>query len=114
MTHNRRPASVWPFALMVFGLILIVGAGIWYLNPAVSVNGDQEPGNTFEDSLSEIARVSLADAKAAYNSGSALFVDVRDPESYRQQHIPGAISLPLAQFPAGLEQLNPSDWIIPY
>jgi rhodanese-related sulfurtransferase len=61
-----------------------------------------------------VPRVSLADAKAAYETGGAVFVDVRDAESYAQSHIPGALSIPLSELPNRIGELNPSDWIITY
>lgn len=59
-------------------------------------------------------RVSLADAKAAYDAKSAVFVDVRPKASYDQGHIAGAVSLPLAEMDTGYTRLDPSRWIITY
>ena len=36
-------------------------------------------------------------AKKVYDSGSAVFVDVRSRGSYAEGHIPGAVSLPVAE-----------------
>ena len=38
-------------------------------------------------------RASLADAKAAYDAGSAIFLDARGPRAYAAGHIPGAMNL---------------------
>ncbi len=35
--------------------------------------------------------ISVEDAKKKLEEGGAIFVDVRDPHSYEQAHIPGAI-----------------------
>ncbi len=40
-------------------------------------------------------RISLEEAKALYDQGRAVFVDVRAPDRYEQAHIPGALSIPL-------------------
>jgi rhodanese-related sulfurtransferase len=67
-----------------------------------------------EDTYASIPRVSLADARAALESGSAVFLDVRDVDSYAQGHIQGAISMPLDELPERMNELDPSAWIITY
>ncbi len=46
----------------------------------------------------EIERVSLEQAKAALDAGSAVFIDVRSSASYAVSHIPGALSFPLSRY----------------
>jgi rhodanese-related sulfurtransferase len=43
-----------------------------------------------------------ATAKAVFDQGRALFVDVRSESRYAAGHIPGAVSLPLGEFDARL------------
>lgn len=62
----------------------------------------------------EIVRVSLGNAKAAYDLKQAVFLDVRDAGSYANSHIPGAISIPLADLETRLGELNKTAWIITY
>lgn len=42
--------------------------------------------------------VSLAQAKEAFTSDAALFVDARDPDFFEMGHIPGAVNLPVRNF----------------
>jgi 3-mercaptopyruvate sulfurtransferase SseA len=44
---------------------------------------------------SEVPRISLVDAKAAYDSGDAVIVDARAEVAYKTEHIKGAINIPL-------------------
>ena len=62
----------------------------------------------------EIDRVSLTEAKTAYDSHQAIFVDVRSAESYAAAHIPGALNIPLAQILDRYHQIDASRWIILY
>ncbi len=39
----------------------------------------------------------LDQAKAAFDSGAAIIVDVRSPQAYEASHIKGAISIPLVR-----------------
>ena len=41
----------------------------------------------------EIPQIHVHEAKQKLDAKSCLFVDIRDPGSYRQAHIPGAIQL---------------------
>jgi hypothetical protein len=61
-----------------------------------------------------VARVSVGDAKAAYDLQQAVFVDVRDRAFYQENHIPGALSIPLNELEGRLGELDPADWIITY
>lgn len=63
-----------------------------------------------------VPRVSVEQAKAALDSGAAVIVDVRSAQSYQQEHIAGAISIPLADIefnPTSLT-LDKKQWIITY
>ncbi len=41
----------------------------------------------------EIPQIQIHEAKKKFDEKSSLFVDIRDPGSYQQAHIPGAIHL---------------------
>ena len=64
--------------------------------------------------IRELQRVSLADAETALDSGTAVFVDVRGADVYAMSHIPGALSIPLAEIEMRLNELDPAQWIITY
>jgi hypothetical protein len=64
----------------------------------------------------DVPRISVGDAKAAFDSGKAIIVDVRSAESYAAGHVAGAISIPLSEIeanPTGLD-LDKEQWIITY
>ncbi|HEY2847780.1 MAG TPA: rhodanese-like domain-containing protein [Pyrinomonadaceae bacterium] len=44
---------------------------------------------------SEVPRISLDDAKKAFDDKSAIFVDARPAESYKDEHVKGATNIPL-------------------
>ncbi len=52
------------------------------------------------------SRISITEFKKAFDAGQVIILDVRDPESYAEGHIPGAVlALPdsLAKTAAGLK-----------
>ena len=106
---DRRRKLLW---LMVVGggmLMLLSGLALVYLNS--SLNRVKTPTPASE---SDVQRVTPADAKAALDSGSAVFVDVRDSSSYERSHIPGALLIPLNELNDHLGELDKSSWIITY
>jgi rhodanese-related sulfurtransferase len=58
----------------------------------------------------------ITDARAAFDNGAAIIVDVRSPEAFTMSHVAGAISIPLSDIeanPTGVK-LDKSQWIITY
>jgi len=104
------------FLLLVVlgGLFLLAVAFILVWQNNASPNTSSQPSDGESIPLPEISRVSLEDTKAAFDSGSGVFLDVRDANSYAAGHIPGALSFPLNNLPDRLSELNPQDWIITY
>lgn len=115
MSRQQSRSTSLPVLLVVFGVFLIVGAVAWYVLvlPAVSGEGTQS-ASSMEDQYAQIPRLSIEEAKVAYDMGTALFLDVRDMESYSKGHVQGAISIPLEELTARMDELDPSTWIITY
>jgi len=63
-----------------------------------------------------VPRVTIEEAKSAFDNGKAIIVDVRSAESYAAGHAAGAISIPLAEFENNIEDLSldKDQWIITY
>ncbi len=102
----------------VLGFGLLVVLALISLGPSLRA-GSGEPTPTVtavaEPVQAEvIERVSPADAKAALDAGTAVFVDVRSEQEYEQGHIPGALSIPNADLEARLGELDSNSWIITY
>ncbi|CAG0985554.1 thiosulfate sulfurtransferase [Anaerolineales bacterium] len=63
-----------------------------------------------------VPRVTVEEAKSAFEDGKAIIVDVRSAESYAAGHAAGAISIPLAEFENNIDSLplDKDQWIITY
>jgi hypothetical protein len=113
---NRQ--SMFPLLMMAAGALLILGAVAWFISIAPP-NGTSESVSAASASSQvipypKVKRISLADAKAAYDLGNAIFVDVRGEPYYSQGHIPGALSIDEDELEARLNELDPKAWIITY
>lgn len=108
-----------------FPVLLLAGGGLLLIMTAVMLglqNGSSqatpsEPAISSghdEETYPEIERVSVEDAKAALDAGTAVFVDVRGVDAYNMSHIPGSLSIPLAELESRLTELDPNQWIITY
>lgn len=108
----KRQASILPLALIVSGLILLVAAIYFALNQSsVTPAPTSEAGSI---PYSNVPRISVADARAAFDLGSAVFMDVRGEPYYSQSHIQGAFSVTEAELDTALAQIDPQAWIITY
>ena len=108
MVENRK--NPFPWVLMAGGVLLLLAGLTWLV-----LNQQSTPLITPTPALVEqVERVSLEDAKAAFDTGKAVFLDVRSESSYTASHIPTAISIPINDLPTRMGELDPASWIIPY
>ncbi len=112
-SNRGRKQGVGPIVLIGAGVLILLSLVVWKLSslPAATTPQAESP---FETPYPEIERISLADAKNAYDNKAALFVDVRDAGSYAAGHINGAINVPLEDLENRLGDLPASRWIILY
>jgi hypothetical protein len=108
MVKNRK--NPFPWILMASGVLLLLAGLAWLL-----LNQPSAPVVTpIPASVEKVERVSLEDAKAAFDSGTAVFLDVRSESSYVASHTPTAISIPIGELPTRMGGLDPGSLIIPY
>ncbi len=103
--------SIW--VILVGGLMLVVAVVVLVIQaqqPAQSSGVNQNSNIPYP----QVERVSIQDAKAAFDAGTAVFVDVRGDDSYNMGHIPGALSIAEAEVENRFSELDPNDWIITY
>ena len=60
----------------------------------VAAHGQKDEYKKFSDEA-EVPRISVEDAKKGYDDKSVVIVDSRGAEIYKQEHIKGAINIPL-------------------
>ncbi len=111
---KRKPQKFPILFLIAGGLLLLLAAVL-----LITQNGAGQPASPAsnahdEETYPEIPRVSLDDAKAAFDAGTAIFVDVRGEDVFAMSHIPGSLSIPLADLESRLAELDPKQWIITY
>jgi hypothetical protein len=122
--------------MVVFGVVLMIGALLWFVivtrqsaarttvlpTPVVSsitpvaspVSSSVTPVATPAIPYPEIKRISLADAKAAFELKSAIFIDVRGEPYYSESHVPGALSMTYDELSSRMGELDKKAWIITY
>ncbi len=114
-SKRKQSNSTLPLIMIGVGVILI----IVFLAIRLSTGENQAqssntPSTASDIPFPEIARVSLSDAKSALDNQSAVFLDVRDAESFAAGHIEGAVNIPYAELQNRLSELDPNQWIITY
>jgi Rhodanese-related sulfurtransferase len=59
-------------------------------------------------------RIALADAKKDFDAGAAIFIDSRGEDSFKDEHIKGAINIPLADIGKRIKDVPKGKKIIVY
>jgi hypothetical protein len=111
--NKQTKKSFVPLIIILIGGALIFGALlVIVLRPKPIRETPIELSSSANSS--EITRIPPNEAKIAFDEGKAVFVDVRAEEYYLDSHIPGALSIPLAELPSRLDELDQEAWIILY
>ncbi|MDO9086751.1 MAG: rhodanese-like domain-containing protein [Anaerolineaceae bacterium] len=108
-TKHKIDPSIW--VILIGGLMLLVAVIVLFTQSRQSA---QSPTQNANIPFPEVERVSVQDAKAALDAGTAVFVDVRGDDLYNTGHIPGALSIAENEMESRFTELNPNDWIITY
>jgi 3-mercaptopyruvate sulfurtransferase SseA len=93
---------------------LLAGLTLVALSCSLFAPAASAPAVEPQVSEADAPRISLEEAKAAFDGGAAVFMDVRSEAAYADGHIPGALSIPLAELESRLDELDPGQWIITY
>lgn len=113
MKMEKRYLSI---LILLVTAVVVIGcqAGVTAaLNSEASVNTVPE-ATVAATPADDAARISLADAKAAFDAGKALFVDSRAEAAYKAEHIKGAINITGGTLDANLKRLPKDKKIIVY
>ncbi len=77
---------------------------------AANVTASTPPAATIDDA----PRISLADAKKEFDAGTAVFIDTRAADIYKQEHVKGAINITFETLNSKLDSLPKGKKIIAY
>jgi len=110
-SKQKIDPSIW--VILIGGLMLVVAVVVLVIQaqqPAQSANVSPTSFVPYR----EVNRVTVQDAKAAYDAGTAVFVDVRGDDLYNTGHIPGALSIADTEMDSRFTELDPNAWVILY
>jgi rhodanese-like protein len=62
----------------------------------------------------EVPRITLADAKKAFDDGTGYFIDARPADAYNDEHIKGAVNITYDKLDSHLKELKTKQKIIVY
>lgn len=92
------PKMIWQSMALIM-LSVVIGLTVNHLRPKrLAMIGDWSPEARIVSKDGKKISVSVEDAKAAFDSGAAIFLDARSPDDYEKGHIMGARSLPWMKF----------------
>ena len=109
------------FAILTLLVLFIISCNFVAATatPDVPVTVMVEPTSISQNVLqseADVPRIPVEEALAAVQSGAAVVVDVRSTQAYDISHVPGALSIPLAEIETNLSglPLEKDQWIITY
>lgn len=108
MSLSNKYTLNGPVALLAAGILLLLAGVATFI---IVGDGTPEKSVSIENS-GEVARVSLREAITAYESSSAVFVDVRSAGSFATSNIPGSLFIPINDILERSAELDPEDWVI--
>jgi len=79
-----------------------------------SDNAAKKTSSAPADSVDNAPRITLADAKKAFDEGNVIFVDTRAEVAYRQEHVKGSINIPAEAFQTRFGEVPKDKKIITY
>jgi ribosomal protein L40E len=113
---SRRPTRLTMWGLAGGSLLVLVGALMLFKasGPGPTASTRSEAHDEQRIPYPEVPRMPLAEAKARFEAGTTIFMDVRSREDYETAHIPQAVSLPLADLAARYQELPREAKILAY
>jgi len=129
MTSSPDPERVrgtaWLPALLIGALLLIaaltaltITGGMGSLSAPVATATPEAAAAAAHGGLNPdgpaVEQISLAAARAHFDAGTAIFIDVRAGSAFSEGHIPGALTITSRELEQRLESLTPGSVIIAY
>lgn len=82
--------------------------------PAATQPKNTAPKTDEHGHADDAPRISLADAKKDFDAGNVVFVDTRADVAYKQEHIKGAINVPMEAVETRYKEIPTNKKIIAY
>ncbi len=91
-----------------------VGSGDDPLESAKTIDSAPSVTDHDEEAEKDAPRISLADAKEAFDEGGAVFVDTRAATFYQNERIKGALNVPSSDFEDNYKAVPKNKKVIAY
>ncbi|MBX2998640.1 MAG: zinc-ribbon domain-containing protein [Caldilineaceae bacterium] len=114
---SRRNRTLMALLLGIGALavVLVVVVIYWATARPPAIVGNFPPVHTADGyPFPDVPRISVQEAKARLDAGSAIFVDVRSRGQFNLSRIPGAVSIPIDEFEARYGEVPRNVEVITY
>ncbi len=95
-------------------VIFVFAFSLLQCNNTTAEIAKDNPNAPAEATADDAPRISLADAKKAFDEGTVIFIDTRAEASFKQEHIKGAINISADTFEAKYKEIPTGKKIIAY
>src|SRR5262245_47396640 len=90
---NITGLSIMREFLIVSLLLLLLGVAFACNKSSGTAGSTSNTTATSRSADDDAPRISLADAKKAFDDGSAVFIDTRPADVYKQEHVKGSLNI---------------------
>ncbi|MEP7211891.1 MAG: rhodanese-like domain-containing protein [Acidobacteriota bacterium] len=82
--------------------------------PVANATPAKAADNHSDEHADDAPRITLADAKKDFDAGTAVFIDTRGAEQFKQEHVKGAINITAGDIAAKADTLPKGKKVIAY
>ena len=103
--------------VMMFSVALLALAGCQNATSSTKteiITNNIAPAAKVDENSQEVPRINLADAKKDFDAGITYFIDTRNEESYKSEHIKGAVNISENMLEAKIKNIPKDKKIIAY
>jgi hypothetical protein len=115
MIRKMAKRAVYLAVIAVIGIL--VGCGDSAIKSNSASNSQVGANRTVPEAnipFPSVPRISLAEAKADFDAGTAVFIDTHSPATYETEHVAGSINIPATELAANIDKVPKDKKIIAY
>ncbi len=109
-----RPYFAIAFVAVLVGVNVLSGCKSAESKASKTIAANPSPTQDASQPVDDIQRISIAEAKAQFESGKAVIIDVRGEPVYKLGHIRGSSQIPMNEIAAQASELPKDKTIILY
>lgn len=111
MRSKRKNNALFPVILFAIVIVAII-VGLAIAGRIRKERIDHPVNVTSQDQIPRLTGLEAKDA--LFNGNNVILIDTRDAAQFNQQHVKGAINIPVFEIESRLSELDKENWYLTY